>query len=118
MTLVRSQSRVYLRIKLRSDIAARQGDERRPPRRRLAREQRRERRRAYGLDHQVQLFESDPHRMEHLVPRHRDPPHPASARPEELREGEECVSTCRSRWAPAHYKKKIIRVKSTDNKIQ
>src|SRR3546814_21048479 len=27
-------------------------------------------------------------------------------RSEERREGKECVSTCRSRWAPDHYKKK------------
>src|SRR3546814_11454791 len=29
-----------------------------------------------------------------------------SARSEERRVGEECVSTCRSRWSPYHYKKK------------
>src|SRR3546814_18839949 len=28
------------------------------------------------------------------------------ARSEERRVGKECVSTCRSRWAPYHYKKK------------
>src|SRR3546814_19872866 len=28
------------------------------------------------------------------------------ARSEERRVGKECVSTCRSRWAPSHYKKK------------
>src|SRR3546814_19432599 len=27
-------------------------------------------------------------------------------RPEERRVGKECVSTCRSRWSPDHYKKK------------
>src|SRR3546814_14790327 len=30
------------------------------------------------------------------------------ARSEERRVGKECVSTCRSRWAPYHYKKKYI----------
>src|SRR3546814_13243220 len=29
------------------------------------------------------------------------------ARSEERRVGKECISTCRSRWAPSHYKKKI-----------
>src|SRR3546814_15260734 len=29
-------------------------------------------------------------------------------RSEERRVGKECVSTCRSRWSPYHYKKKII----------
>src|SRR3546814_11512740 len=28
---------------------------------------------------------------------------------EERRVGKECVSTCRSRWAPYHYKKKLVR---------
>src|SRR3546814_17320802 len=31
---------------------------------------------------------------------------PASIRSEERRVGKECVSTCRSRWSPYHYKKK------------
>src|SRR3546814_6966611 len=31
--------------------------------------------------------------------------HPA--RSEERRVGKECVSTCRSRWSPYHYKKKV-----------
>src|SRR3546814_17035865 len=29
------------------------------------------------------------------------------ARSEERRVGKECVSTCRSRWSPDHYKKKL-----------
>src|SRR3546814_13991208 len=29
-------------------------------------------------------------------------------RSEERRVGKECVSTCRSRWSPYHYKKKIM----------
>src|SRR3546814_12928504 len=29
-------------------------------------------------------------------------------RSEERRVGKECVSTCRSRWSPSHYKKKTI----------
>src|SRR3546814_19716804 len=32
--------------------------------------------------------------------------HPRAARSEERRVGNECVSTCRSRWSPYHYKKK------------
>src|SRR3546814_11780631 len=32
---------------------------------------------------------------------------PAGRRSEERRVGKECVSTCRSRWSPYHYKKKI-----------
>src|SRR3546814_17491205 len=31
----------------------------------------------------------------------------AASRSEERRVGKECVSTCRSRWSPDHYKKKI-----------
>src|SRR3546814_13887988 len=31
---------------------------------------------------------------------------PISDRSEERRVGKECVSTCRSRWSPDHYKKK------------
>src|SRR3546814_20013323 len=31
-------------------------------------------------------------------------------RSEERRVGKECVSTCRSRWSPYHYKKKIINI--------
>src|SRR3546814_16100032 len=33
-------------------------------------------------------------------------PVPDAARSEERRVGKECVSTCRSRWSPYHYKKK------------
>src|SRR3546814_17430948 len=32
-------------------------------------------------------------------------------RSEERRVGKECVSTCRSRWTPYHYKKKQYRIK-------
>src|SRR3546814_12835646 len=35
----------------------------------------------------------------------------APARSEERRVGKECVSTCRSRWSPYHYKKKYTRAK-------
>src|SRR3546814_14699009 len=38
------------------------------------------------------------------------PPRPRS---EERRVGKECVSTCRSRWAPYHYKKKTQHIRST-----
>src|SRR3546814_20846986 len=34
-------------------------------------------------------------------------------RSEERRVGQECVSTCRSRWSPYNYKKKIIKKIST-----
>src|SRR3546814_13826119 len=36
----------------------------------------------------------------------RTPAHTAGSRSEERRVGKECVSTCRSRWSPYHYKKK------------
>src|SRR3546814_18604186 len=32
------------------------------------------------------------------------------ARSEERRVGKECVSTCRSRWSPYHYKKNKLRI--------
>src|SRR3546814_16302422 len=32
--------------------------------------------------------------------------HSTGSRSEERRVGKECVSTCRSRWSPSHYKKK------------
>src|SRR3546814_14435616 len=32
----------------------------------------------------------------------------AAGRSEERRVGKECVSTCRSRWSPYHYKKNIV----------
>src|SRR3546814_19062706 len=37
---------------------------------------------------------------------------PATASSEERRVGKECVSTCRSRWAPYHYKKNTPIVQS------
>src|SRR3546814_15881116 len=36
-----------------------------------------------------------------------------AVRSEERRVGKECVSTCRSRWSPYHYKKKINMSSST-----
>src|SRR3546814_12943315 len=44
-----------------------------------------------------------------LLPTRRDVGHTVPAPPprsEERRVGKECVSTCRSRWSPYHYKKK------------
>src|SRR3546814_12113159 len=38
-------------------------------------------------------------------------------RSEERRVGKECVSTCRSRWSPYHYKKKT-KMTTTKNKYQ
>src|SRR3546814_14973068 len=38
-----------------------------------------------------------------------------AARSEERRVGQECVSTCRSRWSPAHEKKKQIKKHEDDN---
>src|SRR3546814_6865767 len=35
----------------------------------------------------------------------RNPDRPGTGRSEERRAGKECVSTCRSRWSPYHYKK-------------
>src|SRR3546814_20468649 len=42
-----------------------------------------------------------------------------SSRSEERRVGKECVSTCRSRWLPYHYKKKKIKTyKPTTTRIK
>src|SRR3546814_11603884 len=38
---------------------------------------------------------------------HRVPLYIPPRRSEERRVGKECVSTCRSRWSPYHYKKKL-----------
>src|SRR3546814_20128168 len=38
------------------------------------------------------------------------------ARSEERRVGKECVSTCRSRWSPYHYKKKKIKTHSSHSR--
>src|SRR3546814_14033638 len=51
----------------------------------------------------------------------RDLPDPVQGRSEERRVGKECVSTCRSRWSPYHYKKKHninkgSNVRESDNK--
>src|SRR3546814_21028854 len=40
------------------------------------------------------------------------PPKNGRERSEERRVGKECVSTCRSRWSPYHYKKKPSSVQS------
>src|SRR3546814_15196117 len=39
-------------------------------------------------------------------------------RSEERRVGKECVSTCRSRWSPYHYKKKIYKTKYEQTDIE
>src|SRR3546814_12418578 len=39
----------------------------------------------------------------------------SSSRSEERRVGKECVSTCRSRWSPDHYKKKRTRHENHPN---
>src|SRR3546814_19158340 len=39
-------------------------------------------------------------------------------RSEERRVGKECVSTCRSRWSPYHYKKKIKRRQRTTKRTK
>src|SRR3546814_16387061 len=39
----------------------------------------------------------------------------AHPRSEERRVGKECVSTCRSRWSPYHYKKKHQKKKNKSN---
>src|SRR3546814_13887477 len=36
----------------------------------------------------------------------------SNARSEERRVGKECVSTCRSRWSPYHYKKKTYTIQA------
>src|SRR3546814_18272815 len=38
-----------------------------------------------------------------------------TTRSEERRVGNECVSTCRSRWSPYHYKHKILKSPSTNH---
>src|SRR3546814_20451215 len=43
--------------------------------------------------------------------------HKVLARSEERRVGKECVSTCRSRWSPYHYKKKKTTHKHTEEII-
>src|SRR3546814_20585809 len=48
---------------------------------------------------------SCPARCHHRWPRAQSP-----MRSEERRVGKECVSTCRSRWSPVHYKKKYDRL--------
>src|SRR3546814_17790823 len=40
----------------------------------------------------------------------------SNKRSEERRVGKECVSTCRSRWSPYHYKKKKIQKKNKTSK--
>src|SRR3546814_18773371 len=40
---------------------------------------------------------------------------PLATRSEERRVGKECVSTCRSRWSPYHYKKKKKQSGVTNN---
>src|SRR3546814_779441 len=43
---------------------------------------------------------------------------PIGRRSEERRVGKECVSTCRSRWAPYHYKKNRNKNRQTDQETQ
>src|SRR3546814_21163460 len=45
------------------------------------------------------------HALDDLARHRTDIGPPVAARSEERRVGKECVSTCRSRWAPTHYKK-------------
>src|SRR3546814_13089853 len=58
-----------------------------------------------NLVYRSQLFPRDAYRrmFDQLVTQLPD----RAARSEERRVGKECVSTCRSRWSPNHYKKKI-----------
>src|SRR3546814_20465893 len=46
---------------------------------------------------------------------HQTLPRRQRLRSEERRVGKECVSTCRSRWSPYHYKKKQYRYNSNKN---
>src|SRR3546814_13756668 len=75
-----------------------------PPRACRPRPHRRLRARAGGTARPVEAGGRGHH---HLPVRHR--PCPAQGRSEERRVGKECVSTCRSRWSPYHYKKNTIR---------
>src|SRR3546814_14330330 len=43
-------------------------------------------------------------------------PDTLSVRSEERRVGKECVSTCRSRWSPYHYKKKQMQSRPDSNR--
>src|SRR3546814_15911199 len=43
--------------------------------------------------------------------------HPFRRRSEARRVGKECVSTCRSRWSPYHYKKKEYKHKISTQQI-
>src|SRR3546814_19723892 len=45
------------------------------------------------------------------------PHHPDDDRSEERRVGKECVSTCRSRWSPYHYKKNNNKHTNNQNNI-
>src|SRR3546814_20558524 len=58
-----------------------------------------------GLD-QVEVVERQAGLRERLLPGR------GATRSEESRVGKECVSTCRSRWPPYHYKKKNKQAKS------
>src|SRR3546814_11587024 len=42
----------------------------------------------------------------------------AFGRSEERRVGKECVSTCRSRWSPYHYKKNRKKIQFKDTQLQ
>src|SRR3546814_17412842 len=53
------------------------------------------------------LFASVGHRKGQVGAPHRAPARAQAGRSEERRVGKECVSTCRSRWSPYPYKKKI-----------
>src|SRR3546814_14328520 len=62
-----------------------------------------------GSGHMLDLDEAEPAARAILLGNRGDPAH--AVRSEERRVGKECVSTCRSRWSPYHYKKKT---ESTD----
>src|SRR3546814_20626264 len=56
--------------------------------------------------HRPQRWETRPCRRHRLDRRHGRHANASAIRSEERRVGKECVSTCRSRWSPYHYKKK------------
>src|SRR3546814_19846099 len=61
----------------------------------------------YTLPELLQRLRRKPRRvLINLTPLHPDRRFFTLQRSEERRVGKECVSTCRSRWSPYHYKKK------------
>src|SRR3546814_19299180 len=63
---------------------------------------------AAGLDERIEFGRDVEHAHRASQPGSTQP----FERSEERRVGKECVSTCRSRWSPYHYKKKTQHIKT------